>query len=231
LTRVKNCYTVTDRIAHSHVAVGDFFLNHKLLTYLMKKTYALISVFDKTGIEGFAAALVARGFSILSTGGTSKYLKASGFDVTDVSEITGYDPVLDHRVVTLAPQIHGGLLADNSMLEELAELDWPEIGFARVDFYPLEDELRKKEATLASCIKSTDIGGPAMIRSANKGGRAIPVVSQDQEQNVIAWLEAGRPDEEAYLFDLRRVAERAVSDYCLLSASVYDRFAPATKAA
>jgi phosphoribosylaminoimidazolecarboxamide formyltransferase/IMP cyclohydrolase len=86
------------------------------------KKYALFSLFDKQGSEELANQLVERGFWILSSGGTATYLREKGIMVTDVSEVTGYPPVLGHRVVTLAPQIHGGLLAALEMKDELSWL-------------------------------------------------------------------------------------------------------------
>lgn len=190
----------------------------------MKKRYALLSVFDKTGIEHFAAALIALGFTIISSGGTARYLTERGIAVTPVSEITGYEDVLGHRVVTLAPQLHGGLLATKDMSPELDELKWKWIDLVYVTFYPLADELAREGATFESCLALTDIGGPGMIRSAVKGGNGrIVMVSSDQIEDVL--YELSQPElSEQFLRRLRATAERTVADYCVLSAQVHEAF-------
>ncbi|MFA6158338.1 MAG: hypothetical protein WC763_01805 [Candidatus Paceibacterota bacterium] len=185
---------------------------------------ALLSLFDKTGSETFAAKLIERGFDIISSGGTAKYLSERGIAVTDIAEITGYGPVLDHRVVTLAPQIHGALLATPEMYTELEELGWKTIDLLYVTFYPLEEELARPEATFASCIKKTDIGGPTLIRSANKGGNVIVMTDREDEGSVIEWIDAGSLDRSKFLFNLRAKAEVAAARYIGLSARVYERF-------
>lgn len=190
----------------------------------MKKRYALLSVFDKTDIEDFAARLIGLGFTIISSGGTAKYLSDKGIAVTPVSEITGYKDVLGHRVVTLAPPIHGGLLATEGMTSELEGLGWKKIDLVYVTFYPLQAELHRIGSTFESCLEKTDIGGPAMIRSANKGGGdRIVMVSPDQVVSVLE--ELNKPElSEQFLRGLRAHAERVVADYCNLSAEVHERF-------
>lgn len=182
---------------------------------------ALLSLFDKKGAELFAAALTRRGFRIISSGGTAKYLADHGIEVTDISTITGYPPVLGHRVVTLAPQIHGPLLATEAMRTELDALNWTPIDLLYVTFYPLEEELGREGSTFQSCIEKTDIGGPTMVRSANKGGNVIVITDASVEGAVLNWIDAGMPDRERFLFGLRAKAERAVADYVELSAKVY----------
>ena len=186
------------------------------------KKYALFSLFDKQGSEEFAKQLIERGFSILSSGGTATYLRERGVEVTDVSEVTGYPPVLGHRVVTLAPQIHGGLLATPEMKDELESLGWPWIELVYMNFYPLEEELKNPNATFKSCIEKTDIGGPTIIRSANKGGR-ITVVHSDLIPLVIEWLDSAEIDRESFVKMLSKRSESAVADYVNLSARVYRR--------
>jgi phosphoribosylaminoimidazolecarboxamide formyltransferase/IMP cyclohydrolase len=189
--------------------------------------YALLSLYNKEGCELFARRLIDHKFDILSSGGTAKYLKEKGIPVTDVAEVTGYPPVLGHRVVTLAPQVHGPLLAAPEMRGELKSLGWPEIGLLYVTFYPLEKELNDPKATFASCIEKTDIGGPTMVRSANKGGNVIVLTDPDLERNVLDWLDRGMPDREDFLYELRAAAEEAVYHYVAVSARVYMRFAKA----
>jgi phosphoribosylaminoimidazolecarboxamide formyltransferase / IMP cyclohydrolase len=189
-----------------------------------RQRYALLSLNTKAGSEHFAASLADNGFSILSSGGTAKYLQEKGIQVTDVSEITGQGPVLDHRVATLWGQIHGGLLATPEMYPELESLGWSKIDLLYVDFYPLQDEMGKPDATFESCLKRTDIGGPAMIRSACKGGEVIVMTSASQTERVLAWINAGEPDREQVLYALRSRAEQTVAEYCARSAEVYKAF-------
>lgn len=187
------------------------------------KRFALFSLYKKEGSEEFARQLIERGFSILSSGGTATYLREKGIEVTDVSEITGYPPVLGHRVVTLAPQIHGGLLATENMREELEALGWPWIDLVYMNFYPLEDELNNPNATFESCIEKTDIGGPAVIRSANKGGR-ITIVDLDTIPRVISKIDSGTINHSWFIKNLSLTSERMVADYINLSAKVYVQF-------
>jgi len=185
---------------------------------------ALLSLSDKTGCVPFARSLIDRGFSIISSGGTAKYLLDNGIPVTEVSKITGYEAVLGHRVVTLAPQIHGGLLATPEMREELEALDWPKIDLLYVTLYPLQEEFDRPDSTFESCLEKTDIGGPTLIRSANKGGDVIVITDRNDEKHVIDWLDAGMPGRKAFLFNLRARAELLVADYIQVSAKVYARF-------
>ncbi len=188
--------------------------------------HALLSLYDteKPGSEVFAQQLIDQGFVIVSSGGTATYLEGKGIPVTSVKEITGQDPVLRHRVVTLDLKIHGGLLANAELRPELDALGWKKFDLLYVTLYPLAQELAKADATFESCIERTDIGGPTMIRSANKGGEVIVMTKKDDETKVIEWLKAGSPERESFLFDLRRKAERLAADYCALSAQVYERF-------
>lgn len=187
---------------------------------LLKMKNALLSLYDKNGCEVFAGKLIKLGFQIISSGGTATYLRERGIDVTEVSELTGYSAVLGHRVVTLAPQIHGGLLATEAMLPELEALGWQKIDLLYVTFYPLEEELNREGATFQSKLEKTDIGGPAIIRSANKGGTTIPMISKDQESYVLSMLD-GEVIDPNKLYQLRAIAEKHVADYTALSARVY----------
>jgi phosphoribosylaminoimidazolecarboxamide formyltransferase/IMP cyclohydrolase len=162
---------------------------------------ALISVYNKDGIEDFAKALIELGFNIISSGGTARKLLDTGIPVRDVAEISGLKAILGHRVVTLVPQVHGGLLATEEQREELDNLGYPWIDLACVDFYSLKKEIEKMGATRQSVVEMTDIGGPTMVRSAAKG-RRIVVVRAKRRQQVIEWLKAGEPNSEE-----RRVSE------------------------
>ena len=184
----------------------------------MKQKIALISVYDKTGIVDFAKELVSLNWKIISSGGTAKHLVDSGIKVTDVAEITGMPAILSHRVATLHPKIHGGLLALN-IPEHLAELEKyqiPWIDMVCTDFYPLEEEIKKPEATCESVIKKTDIGGPTMIRSGAKG-RRITICEVEDRKKVIEWLKAGEPEAEEFLNNLAAKAEAIIARYCSIS--------------
>lgn len=184
----------------------------------MNQRTALLSVWDKTGIEEFAAKLLACGFRLYSSGGTAKRLASAGLEVTDVADLIGRAAILRHRVVTLSQEVHGGLLADYAIdAEEMAELGFPYIDLVCVDFYPLVAEIAKPESTPQSVIEQTDIGGPAMLRSAAKGRRIVVGRSQDR-QRVLDWLEAGEPDADAFRNELAGIAEGIVANYALQSA-------------
>ncbi|HOP91303.1 MAG TPA: bifunctional phosphoribosylaminoimidazolecarboxamide formyltransferase/IMP cyclohydrolase, partial [Ottowia sp.] len=132
---------------------------------------ALISVSDKTGVAEFAAALVALGFNLLSTGGTAKLLQDAGLPVTEVAEVTQFPEMLDGRVKTLHPKVHGGLLARRDVPAHMAALAEHGIGtidMLVVNLYPFEATVAKPGCTLADAIENIDIGGPAMVRSAAK---------------------------------------------------------------
>src|SRR3989344_1730666 len=173
---------------------------------------ALISVYNKEGITEFAKELVGLGWKIISSGGTAKHLAQAGIPVTDVTEITGMPPILDHRVLTLHPKIHGGLLALDKP-EHKAELEKygiPWIDLVCIDLYPLENEVKNPNATRESVIEKTDIGGPTMLRSAAKG-RRIVICDPSDRQKVIEWLKAGEPDREEFLNNLAAKAEAIVA--------------------
>jgi len=140
---------------------------------------ALLSVGDKTGMVPFAAALVARGVALISTGGTARTLAAAGLPVTEVATVTGFPEMLDGRVKTLHPAIHAGLLARRDRAEDLAAL--AERGIAPIDLvicnlYPFAQTVASG-ADAADCIESIDIGGVALIRAAAKNHGAVTVVT------------------------------------------------------
>ncbi|CAN5117457.1 bifunctional phosphoribosylaminoimidazolecarboxamide formyltransferase/IMP cyclohydrolase [soil metagenome] len=140
---------------------------------------ALLSVSDKTGIVELAEALVARGIALLSTGGTAKLLAERGLAVTEVATHTGFPEMLDGRVKTLHPKIHGGLLARRDLPAHMASLD--EHGISTIDLvvvnlYPFSATVAKPGCTLEDAIENIDIGGPAMLRSAAKNHRDVVVL-------------------------------------------------------
>ncbi|MGV1013537.1 MAG: bifunctional phosphoribosylaminoimidazolecarboxamide formyltransferase/IMP cyclohydrolase [Methyloceanibacter sp.] len=139
---------------------------------------ALLSVSDKTGLADFAKALKQHGVEIVSTGGTAKLLRDAGIEVTDVTEITGQPEMMDGRVKTLHPKIHGGLLAkrgDAAHEQALKDHAIPAIDLLAVNLYPFEEAVREG-ANFATCIEQIDIGGPALIRAAAKNHASVTVV-------------------------------------------------------
>ena len=136
---------------------------------LVKIRRALISVSDKTGIVDFARALKRFNVEIISTDGTAKTLRDAGLDVRDVSDVTDFPEMLDGRVKTLHPRIHGALLAlrDNpDHVAAMREHDIVPIDLVVVNLYPFEQTIKRQDVAQAEAIEQIDIGGPAMIRSA-----------------------------------------------------------------
>ncbi len=147
---------------------------------------ALLSVYDKTGIVEFAAALHALGWSLVSSGGTAATLTAAGVPVTDVADITGLAPILDHRVVTLHPKIHGGILADRDKpdhVDELSQHGIDEIDLVVVNLYPFSSQ---------PGVELIDVGGPAMVRAAAKNFAHVGVVVDTADYaDVLEMIEGG----------------------------------------
>jgi phosphoribosylaminoimidazolecarboxamide formyltransferase / IMP cyclohydrolase len=198
----------------------------------MKVRRALISVHDKTGIVEFARALAGLGVEILSTGGTAKLIRESGVRVIDVAEATGFPEMLDGRVKTLHPKIHGGILARRDVPEHLAALDKhgiTPIDLVVVALYPFEQTVARPGVTQAEAIEQIDVGGPTMIRAAAKNHGSVAVVTaQSQYAAVLDELRAsGGSLSDPTRFRLaqdafRRTAEydAAISAYLSSSASV-----------
>ena len=127
---------------------------------------ALISVYDKTGLLELSQNLIKNNVLILSSGGTAKYLKNNGIEVTEVSEYTGFNEVFDGRVKTLHPKIHAGILArGDSDKQELEKLNAKKIDLVVVNLYPFASEVADEDSTEISIIEKIDIGGPAMVRA------------------------------------------------------------------
>jgi len=154
----------------------------------MKVSQALISVSDKRGAVDFARELAALGVKLLSTGGTAKLLRDAGLAVTDVSDYTGFPEMLDGRVKTLHPKVHGGILGIRGNAEHAATMEKhgiPTIDLVVVNLYPFQQTIAKKDCTLADAIENIDIGGPTMVRAAaknhgdEKGGCAIVTEPED----------------------------------------------------
>ena len=149
---------------------------------------ALLSVSDKTGIVEFARALESLGIQLLSTGGTAKLLADNGIAVTEVSDYTGFPEMLDGRVKTLHPRIHGGLLGRRDLpahVEAMTKHDIPPIGLLVVNLYPFEQTIAKPGCTLEDAIENIDIGGPAMLRAAAKNHGSVAVVVDSADYTVV----------------------------------------------
>ncbi|MFL6673906.1 MAG: bifunctional phosphoribosylaminoimidazolecarboxamide formyltransferase/IMP cyclohydrolase [Massilia sp.] len=149
---------------------------------------ALISVSDKTGVLDFARALSAFGVNILSTGGTAKLLQENGVKVTEVADYTGFPEMLDGRVKTLHPKVHGGILARRDFPEHIAKLDEhgiPQIDMVVVNLYPFQQTVAKDNCTLEDAIENIDIGGPAMLRSAAKNHRDVVVICDPSDYGLV----------------------------------------------
>lgn len=141
---------------------------------------ALISVSDKTGVLEFAQGLAAQGVKLLSTGGTAKMLRDAGLAVTEIGDYTGFPEMLDGRVKTLHPKVHGGILARRDLPEHLAtiaEHGIPTIDLVCVNLYPFAATIAKAGVTLADAIENIDIGGPAMVRSSAKNYAGVAIVT------------------------------------------------------
>src|SRR5437588_9612347 len=150
---------------------------------------ALISVSDKTGLVEFARGLAAFGVTMLSTGGTAADLRNNGIAVTDVSDHTGFPEMLDGRVKTLHPKVHGGLLyirGNKAHEAAVQEHGIQPIDLVVVNLYPFERTVARPEATLHEAIENIDIGGPSMLRSAAKNHESVTVVVDPADYAVVA---------------------------------------------
>ncbi len=150
------------------------------MTELRKITRALISVSDKSGLAEFAHSLALHNVELISTGGTAKFLRETGLSVTDVSEVTGFPEMMDGRVKTLHPKIHGAFLALRDNTDHIASMHEhaiTPIDLVVVNLYPFEATIAKDDVSLEEAVENIDIGGPAMIRSASKNWRDVAVVT------------------------------------------------------
>ena len=149
---------------------------------------ALLSVSDKTGLIGFASRLTALGIELISTGGTAKALAAAGLPVTDVSSVTGFPEIMDGRVKTLHPKIHGGLLGITANPAHVAAMqahDITAIGLLAVNLYPFEEAMAGG-ASWDEAIENIDVGGPAMIRAAAKNHDSVTVIVDPSDYDEVA---------------------------------------------
>src|SRR3954464_1605236 len=186
---------------------------------------ALLSVSDKAGLVEFAQGLTKLGWTLLSTGGTAKALRAAGVNVRDVSDVTNFPEMLDGRVKTLHPAVHGGLLARRDVSEHmkaLADHGISTIDLVAVNLYPFEQTAARAGAKSEEIIEQIDIGGPSMLRSAAKNFAAVTVIIDPADYvRVLASLEAKDDD-----LDLRRLlAEKVFARTAAYDAAIAHWFA------
>jgi phosphoribosylaminoimidazolecarboxamide formyltransferase/IMP cyclohydrolase len=179
---------------------------------------ALISVSDKQGILEFAKDLSSFGVEILSTGGTAKLFRDNNIPVIEVSDYTGFPEMLDGRVKTLHPKVHGGILGRRDLPEHVAAMEnaaIPDIDMVVVNLYPFEATVAKADCTLEDAIENIDIGGPAMVRSAAKNWKDVAVVTDaSQYAGVIAEMKStGGATSQATRFALSVAAFNRISNY------------------
>jgi len=150
----------------------------------MKIRQALLSVSDKRGVLEFAQGLAAQGVKLLSTGGTAKLLRDAGLAVTEIGDYTGFPEMLDGRVKTLHPKVHGGILARRDLPEHLATIEEhgiPTIDLVCVNLYPFRETVAKPNVSLEDAIENIDIGGPAMVRSSAKNYAGVAIVTDPSD--------------------------------------------------
>lgn len=163
---------------------------------------ALLSVSDKTGIVELAKSLHAAGVEIVSTGGTMKAIKDAGIPVMYVSDVTGFPEIMDGRVKTLNPYIHGGILAvrDNKEHQKaMQEHKITGIDMVVVNLYPFKETIAKPNVSLDEAIENIDIGGPAMIRAAAKNFKYVTVVVNPKHYDAIAQMVSNNGEVDAKL--------------------------------
>jgi phosphoribosylaminoimidazolecarboxamide formyltransferase/IMP cyclohydrolase len=187
---------------------------------------ALLSVSDKTGLIEFANALAARGVELISTGGTAKAIAAAGLKVKDVSELTGFPEMMDGRVKTLHPKVHGGLLAIRGNKEHASAMkahDIAPIDLLVVNLYPFEATV-DKGAGFEECIENIDIGGPAMIRAAAKNNDDVAVVVEAEDYQAVL-DELADNNGATTLLLRRRLAAKAYARTAAYDAAISNWFA------
>src|SRR5258705_6970135 len=196
------------------------------MTDLRRITRALISVSDKTGLVDFARALAGHGIALISTGGTRKALADAGLEVIDVSDVTGFPEMMDGRVKTLHPKVHGGVLAIRDNKEHAAAMQAPGIApidLVVVNLYPFEQTIAKG-ADYDTTIENIDIGGPAMIRAAAKNHADVAVIVEPQDYGVL--LDSLRANDGATTLALRKtLAAKAYGRTAAYDAAISNWFA------
>ncbi len=193
----------------------------------MQNAYALLSVSDKTGLVPFAAGLAKLGYQLLATGGTLKELQAANLKVTEVADLTGFPEILDGRVKTLQPKIHGGILFkrdDKAHVETAQKHNIPRIDLVVVNLYPFRETVAAGK-DFKTCIENIDIGGPAMIRAAAKNHADVLVVTDPEDyENVLSALQAPDGADELYRRQLSAKAFSHTGAYdAVISRWMYDQ--------
>lgn len=175
----------------------------------------LISVSDKTGVVEFARAMAELGIEIISTGGTAKILSENGIDVVPIEDVTGFPEMMDGRVKTLHPKIHGGLLGLRDNPDHVKQAEGMQIGWIDmvvVNLYPFEETIAKEDVGLEEAIENIDIGGPTMLRSAAKNYRFVAVVTDPSDYDLV-------------LSEIRENGEVSLETKKILAAKVFRRTA------
>lgn len=175
----------------------------------MTQRTALLSVFYKTGIVELAQALTELGYALVSSGGTAKAIREAGLEVTDTAELTGFPAILGHRVVTLHPKVHGGILADPTNSEHQADMEKYGItpfDLVVVNLYPFSETVADG-GTFSECIEKIDVGGPTMVRGAAKNHKFVGVVTDPSDYEPV--LEELRASGELSDATRRRLARKA----------------------
>src|ERR1700712_413908 len=230
---------MVERVAHSfspwfqapqnHATRRAYTAGPELMTD-HRVTRALLSVSDKSGLIDFARTLAGYGIDLVSTGGTAKAIAAAGLKVTDVSELTGFPEMMDGRVKTLHPKVHGGLLAIRGNAEHakaMADHGIAPIDLLVVNLYPFEATV-EKGASYEDCIENIDIGGPAMIRAASKNHDDVAVVVEPSDyQSVLDELAANAGATTLTL--RRRLAAKAYARTAAYDAAISNWFADQLK--
>ncbi len=192
---------------------------------------ALLSVWDKTGLVEFVEVLAAAGVELISTGGTAKVLRDAGLKVTELSAYTGFPEILDGRVKTLHPKVHGGLLyirGNPDHEETVRQHGIGPIDLVAVNLYPFEETIAKPDATLAEAIENIDIGGPALLRAAAKNHQAVTVIIDPADYGLVA--EQIRTSGETTIELRRRLAAKVFNRTAAYDAAIAEylgrQFAP-----
>lgn len=183
----------------------------------MKIKRALLSVSDKRGIVEFGKELAAMGVDIISTGGTMKALRDAGVPVTAVQDVTGFPEMMDGRVKTLHPKIHGAILAmrdHESHVQAMKDHGITPIDLVVVNLYPFKETIAKPDVTLADAIENIDIGGPCMVRAAAKNNKFVAIVTNpDMYGEITELLKKDGELSDAYSLNLARLAFTHTAEY------------------
>lgn len=184
---------------------------------MMKVKRALLSVSDKTGIVELGKALADLGIEIISTGGTMRTLKEAGVPVMAVQDVTGFPEMMDGRVKTLHPKIHGAILAvrDNpSHVQDMKNHGITPIDLVVVNLYPFQQTIAKPGVTLAEAIENIDIGGPCMVRASAKNNKYVAIVTNPAKYGeIIDILKKDGEFTDAYRLELAREAFQHTAQY------------------